>query len=100
MSEAKNPVTAQDALKLWDDGEAVPAFQVEAKPERQSIVWAAAFDLLRGGNQDLSHLSERERVVAESIVHVAKEQGWSKMVSTHIHASSPAISITKPKKEE
>jgi hypothetical protein len=94
------PLTAADALKLWDAGEAVPAFQVEAKPERQAIVWAAAFDLLRNEDHDHSHLSQREREVAESIAHVAKKEGWAKMVSTHIHAVSPAITITKPKEDD
>jgi hypothetical protein len=98
-----NPVTAADALKLWDAGEIVPAFQVEAKPERQTIVWAAAFDLLRSDldpeseGHDLSHLSDREREVAQSIAHVAKEKGWARMVSAHTHANSPAIAVTKPK---
>jgi hypothetical protein len=96
---APNPITAADALKLWDAGEAVPAFHVEAKPERQTIVWAAAFDLLRNEEHDHSHLSERERDVAESIAHVAKERGWARMVSEHIHTKSPALTLTKPKDE-
>jgi hypothetical protein len=95
-----NPITAADALKLWDAGEAVPAFQVEAKPERQAIVYAAAFDVLRGEDHDHSHLSERERDVAESIAVVAKKEGWGKMVATHIHAVSPAISVSRPASDQ
>ena len=100
MSEKHNPVTAAEALKLWEAGEAIPAFQVEAKPERQGLVWAAAFDLLRNDEHDHSHLSDRERDVAVSISTVAKEKGWARMVSEHIHAKSPAISLTKPKDDE
>jgi hypothetical protein len=98
MGSATMPLTAKDALALWDAGEAVPAFQVETTPERQTQVYEAAFGLIAQGDvYDLSALSEREQDVARSIAHVAKESGWAKMVSQHIHRDSPAITVRKPK---
>ena len=98
MPETTMPLTAKDALALWDAGEAVPAFQVETAPERQTIVYEAAFGLIAQGDKyDLSSLSEREQDVARSISHVAKESGWAKMVSQHVHRDSPAITVRKPK---
>jgi hypothetical protein len=98
---ANMPLTAKDALALWDAGEAVPAFQVETTPERQTQVYEAAFGLIaKGEKYDLGSrddLSDREKDVARSIAHVAKESGWAKMVSQHIHRDSPAITIRKPK---
>ena len=97
--QVPNPITASDALKLWDAGELVPAFQVETKPERQAIVYAAAFELIRGNEMAPSgecDLTDRERDVAASIAHVAITSGWAKMVSQHVHRDSPAISIRKP----
>jgi hypothetical protein len=96
------PLTAKEALALWDAGEAVPAFQVETAPERQNLLYAAAFELIRSGDSyDLPNhaggLSEREQDVAKSVAHVAKESGWAKMVSQHIHRDSPAITVRKPK---
>jgi hypothetical protein len=94
------PLTAKDALALWDSGKAVPAFQVETAPERQTEVYAAAFEIIRSNNEAYLHgrdLSEREQDVARSIAHVAKESGWAKMVSQHIHRDSPAITVRKPK---
>src|SRR5690242_8822531 len=97
---ANMPLTAKDALVLWDAGEAVPAFQVETAPERQTEVYGAAFELIRQGdkyNLDGDDLSDREKDVARSIAHVAQESGWAKMVSQHIHRDSPAITVHKPK---
>lgn len=94
------PLTAQDALKLWDAGEPVPAFQVETTPERQHLVYNAAFEMIRRGEvfgREGTGLSEREWDVAHSISHVAQGSGWAKMVSQHIHRDSPAISVSKPK---
>jgi hypothetical protein len=94
------PLTAKDALALWDSGKPVPAFQVETLPERQTEVYAAAFEVIRKGESyDLAStdLSDREIDVANSIAHVAKESGWAKMVSQHIHRDSPAITVKKPK---
>jgi hypothetical protein len=100
--EQTMPLTAKDALKLWDAGEAVPGFQVETTPERQTEVYAAAFEMIRRGEsygREGTDLSEREWDVAHSIAHVAESSGWAKMVSQHIHRDSPAISITKPKND-
>jgi hypothetical protein len=100
LMEATMPLTAKDALALWDSGEAVPGFQVETAPERQTEVYAAAFEVIRQGEKfDLyaEDLSDRERDIARSIAHVAKESGWAKMVSQHVHRDSPAISVRKPK---
>lgn len=112
------PLTAADALKLWDSGEAVPAFQVEAKPERQTEIYAVAFALLRRGDFPASveslpepeliellrelgaDLSVREFHVAHSIAFAARQHGWAKMVSSHVHRDAPAITVTKPKEEE
>lgn len=105
--ETTMPLTAQDALERWDEGAAVPAFQIEAKPERQAEVYAAAFELIRAhGNPEqlaklaergFPNLSEREYDVARSIAQVALHSGWAKMVSQHVHRDSPAITVTKPK---
>lgn len=99
MEQATRPVplTAKEALNVWDLGEAVPAFQVEATPDRQHVVYAAAFEIIRGEGVEIAGLSERETAVAESIAHVAQKNGWAKMVSTHIHPTSPAITVKKPK---
>lgn len=114
--ETTMPLTARDALTLWDAGGAVPAFQVETAPERQTVVYAAAFELIRNAlteDVDLQAapiveengvivkcrwaLTERDLEVARSIAHVAQQSGWAKMVSQHVHRDSPAITVTKPK---
>jgi hypothetical protein len=113
MMETTMPLTARDALALWDSGGAVPAFQVEAAPERQSEVYAAAFEIIRAtiaavaaddsdtleklATGAIGELSERESDVARSIAAVAQQNGWAKMVSQHVHRDSPAIAVTKPK---
>jgi hypothetical protein len=110
MQMENMPLTAKDALALWDSGKPVPAFQVETAPERQTEVYAAAFELIRDGlttpadefwarlDTDSEHsLSFRERDVALSIGTVALQSGWAKMVSQHIHRDSPAITVRKPK---
>lgn len=101
------PLTAMDALRMWDSGGAVPAFQVEAAPERQAAVFSAAFEIIRATEDPdaleklatgtIADLSERECDVARSIAHVAQLSGWAKMVSQHVHRDSPAIAVTKPK---
>jgi hypothetical protein len=101
------PLTARDALTLWDSGGVVPAFQVEATPERQAAVYAAAFEILRATDDaealeklvsgTIADLSEREMQVARSIAAVAQQNGWAKMVSQHVHRDSPAITVSKPK---
>ena len=105
--ETLMPLTARDALTLWDAGGAVPAFQVETAPERQTVVYAAAFEILRATEDPdtleklstgaIGDLSERESDVARSIAAVAQQSGWAKMVSQHVHRDSPAITVTKPK---
>lgn len=116
MSETM-PVTAKEALDLWDAGKDVQAFQVEAKPERQNDVYSVAFMMIRLGKVpdnvsnlnvkaleellDLTggrKLSEREFHVAHSIAFVALQSGWAKMVSQHVHRDSPAITIRKQTK--
>ena len=100
--------TAKNALDAWDAGEEVPAFQVEAKPERQTMVYAAAFELIRnykdlGTNLDLPELdglSQREKMTAHSIAYVAMQNGWAKMVTQHVTFASPAMTIRKPEKAE
>ena len=80
----------------------MPAFQIESAPERQTEVYAAAFEMIRSGEvfgREKTDLSEREWDVAHSIAHVAEGSGWAKMVSQHIHRDSPAISVTKPKND-
>lgn len=101
---ASNPITALEALEAWDAGQSLQAFQVEGHPERQSRIYAAAFEMIRGGAsldraaiQAEFGLSGRELDVAHSIAHVAQESGWAKMVSQHIHRDSPAILVVKPK---
>jgi len=105
--ETLMPLTARDALTLWDAGGAVPAFQVETAPERQTVVYAAAFEILRATEDPdkleklstgaIGELSERESDVARSIAAVAQQSGWAKMVSQHVHRDSPAITVTEPK---
>jgi CRISPR/Cas system-associated endonuclease Cas3-HD len=99
--EQTMPLTAKAALELWDAGKSVPAFQVETTPERQTEVWAAAFELIRQGDKyDLAgdDLSDREKDVARSIAHVAKQSGWAKMINQHVHRDSPAIMLLNPDK--
>lgn len=98
--ETTMPTTARDALALWDAGESLQAFQVETTPDRQTQVYAAAFELIRRKEQfnlETTDLSDREKDVARSIALVSGDSGWAKMVSQHIHRDSPAITISKPK---
>ena len=101
---ASNPITAREALEAWDAGQSVQAFQVEGSPDRQNRIYEAAFEMIRKWGsfhradiQGHFELSDRELDVAHSIAHVAKESGWAKMVSQHIHRDSPAILVVKPK---
>lgn len=114
MESSTLPVTAADALKAWDAGETLRVFQIEAKPERQTLVYGAAFELIRthesaeelGTHKEfcaragdrispLEPLSDRERQVAHSIAYTALSHGWSRMVSSGIHQSAPALDIRK-----
>lgn len=103
QGSTSNPITAREALEAWDAGIPVHAFQVEGSPERQNHLYAAAFELIRSPMLERMsimqqfELSEREFDVAHSIAHVAKESGWAKMVSQHIHRDSPAMFVVKPK---
>lgn len=116
----KRLITAAEALAAWEAGEVLTAHQVEAKPERQNLVWSAAFELLGkfetkaelGTHRELlddlegdfaavglafAGLSDREREVAHSIAYVVLETGWSRAISLGTHAHSPAIQIQKEK---
>jgi hypothetical protein len=96
--EMKMPHTWQKALEMWDAGEMVPAFQVESEGATQEQLWGAAFAELRGeGGVDTSIFTEREANVVDSIVAVAKLVPWPQMISSHVHAKSPALAIRKPK---
>lgn len=102
------PVTAKDALKMWDAGEPIPAFQVESVGSSQSEIYGAAFDWIRyeeldvhakeidGAPDSVKRLPRREQEVAHSIAFVALKNGWAKMVTSHIHQVSPAITVQKP----
>lgn len=94
------PRTAHEALELWDKGEAIAAFTVETEGATQEAIYAAAFELIRGGKlvkeqkvlqvylqkQDpaKSTLTKRERDVAHSIAYVALLKGWGVMVAQHL----------------
>jgi hypothetical protein len=92
--EIKPPMTAQDALALWDAGKPVPGFQVEAEGSEQNEIYAAAFDLI--AERPSPHpLSDRERDVAFSIAQVAKLNGWAAMLRQHIGPHIPAITVQK-----
>ncbi len=112
MPETTMPLTAKDALALWDAGEAVPGFQVETSPERQMQLYMMAFEMIRiaevvdgepkiGLPMPMSpiwgEITMREHDVAHSIAYVALKSGWAKMVSQHIHRDSPAVTVKKPK---
>jgi len=102
------PITAKQALEQWNAGKEVPAFQVEAGPERQNEVYAVAFEMIGGDfslTQDLKELrrivpakglSDREFEVAHSIAYVAMKVGWAKMVNDHTYndASVPGAPAT------
>jgi hypothetical protein len=118
----KIPKTAQDALALWDAGEAVPAFRVEAEDSEQETIYAAAFELIRHENTDCTKtgdpkkplqfgpiassswaefcawnkLTDRELEVSNSIAHVAILKGWSAMLRQHIGEHIPSITVQKP----
>jgi hypothetical protein len=96
--------TAEDALKLWDAGEPVPAFEVESEGASQQTLWGLAFDLIRAGGtamlgeEKTRDLTPRECDVVASIATVAKQKGWARMVASYVNAAtSPAITIQKPK---
>lgn len=119
---SKHPKTAQDALTLWDAGEPVPAFPVEAQDSEQEAIYSVAFELLRkfyaeteenyplkpighmtpdelnvlleqtGGKK----ISMREFQAAHSVAFVAVLNGWAKMLRQHIGEHLPEITVTNP----
>jgi hypothetical protein len=118
----KAPKTAKDALALWDAGEPVPAFRVEAEDSEQEAIYAVAFELIRNGQDQLptpdntlvsltdrresftaaqlelfNSLSVREFHVAHSIAFVALKNGWAATLRQHIGEHIPAITVQKPK---
>lgn len=95
---SKMPHTWEEALKMWDAGESVPAFQVESDVSTQEDLWGAAFSILRGDTPewDISHFTPREVDVVKSIVAVSQLTPWPQMISTHVHTHSPALMIRKP----
>ena len=117
----KSPKTAQDALALWDAGEPVPAFRVEAEDSEQEAIYAVAFELIRREEANLPvaitrlqpdelttlleqtkghKLSVREFHVAHSIAFVAFKNGWAAMLRQHIGEHIPAITVTNPRPKE
>ena len=96
------PRTWQEALKLWDAGEPLAVFQVEAEDATQVQLWGWAFLCLRD-NVDyfIAGATKRENDVVKSIAHVARNEPWDKMIQRHIDPRhSPAITIQKPKSDE
>lgn len=94
------PQTAADALKVWDAGQPLRAFQVETEGTPQEKIYDAAFFWIRAANPALdnprvANFSLRERVVAHSIAFVALRVGWAQMVLAHTHPNSPEITIHK-----
>ena len=96
------PRTAPQALSLWDNGESVPAFEVESEANEQETIWGAAFDRLAGRESPAppQPFTQREKQVIDSIVFVAQKLGWGVMISRHVHERSPAITIKKPGAEQ
>jgi hypothetical protein len=110
------PHTWQKALEMWDAGEMVPAFQVESEGATQEQLWGAAFNVLRSGwnrtgplthpvdqewmeavGSDGAKFTDREHDVVDSIVYGTSALSWPQMISRHVHGSSPALTIRKPK---
>lgn len=94
------PQTAADALKVWDAGQPLRAFQVETEGTPQEQIYDAAFFWIRAANPALdnprvANFSLRERVAAHSIAFVALRVGWAQMVLAHTHPNSPEITICK-----
>lgn len=87
---------------MWDAGEPVPAFQVESEGASQELLWGEAFHCLVAGTTLTARagLTNREIDVVNSIVHVAKQVSWPKMLASHIHAMSPSLMIRKPSAEK
>jgi len=99
--EPQMPRTYQEAIQLWDAGEPLAVFQVEAEEATQLQMWGWAFACLRPEADifpgDLTG-SNREIDVIKSIVHVARLEPWDKMIERHIDPRhSPAITIQKAK---
>jgi hypothetical protein len=94
---SKMPNTWQEALEMWDAGEPVPAFQVESEGATQDQLWGLAFQVLRDPSVAVDGISHREADVVESIVHVAKLRSWPQLISSHVHAMSPALMVRKTK---
>jgi hypothetical protein len=100
------PVTAEDALALWDAGEPVPAIRVESEGASQGEIYTAAFECIRAsiGNKGtskaaelLARLTQREREAANSIHLVALKTGWAAMLRQHTHDAIAKIQVQNPK---
>lgn len=97
------PYTAKEALALWDEGKTLRTFRVTSEGTSQEGIYAAAFEMIRGGNvpaafspSGTSKLTVVEGQSAHSIAFVAMRNGWASMVQSHIHPGSPEILIKKP----
>lgn len=97
------PITAKEALELWDSGVDIPAFAVESEGALQDAIYAMAFEMLRAElgekGQGVGYiLKPREFDAAKSIAHVAKLKGWAAMVQQHVAGGHiAAILVRKPK---
>ena len=114
MTEQTMPISAKDAVALWKAGKPVPAFQVQGSPDRQVQIYEVAFEMIEGDynlttleKPELqrmapggTNLNPTEFMTAWSIAFVAKQEGWAKMVQTHVHEKSPAMTIERPKPKE
>lgn len=108
------PITAQDALELWDSGQPVPAIRVEAEANTQDAIYELVFEAIRRGfrvedlaaNADAlragafiptSHLTKREIEAVHSVAIVALKKGWQAMLAQHDHPSIAKLTVQKPK---
>jgi hypothetical protein len=104
------PRDAKEALELWDKGEPIAAFEVETERCTQAELYALAFEVIRGAENDLAavrklalqavrtspiaaKITPREIDTAHSIAHVAILKGWAAMVAQHL-ASGHIKSLT------
>lgn len=102
------PLTAADALELWDKGEPVPAIRVEAEAHTQDEIYAHVFAMLAAGeipreideSDTSSGLTLRERQAAHSVAVVAVQKGWQAMLAQHDHPSIAKLTVRKPAEPE
>jgi hypothetical protein len=95
----RTPNTAQDALRLWDAGESVPAFEIESDGQPQHALYAHAFEQIRGARlkeedgrfvpvlttvRAPAGFTQREMAASHSVAYVAVLEGWEKMVKRHL----------------